>query len=137
MLLLLLVRLDIFSAVAVVVDETNILSVGPKLIRRHSGERCSEASRAPANRLLASRPSSSTLIFASLKRRLTQKTTSLLASLLPEVGFDVEAPEKWPAQVPQEFLPAEKVFRFYCSGKKMLEHNLDYSVQLKLLILDQ
>jgi hypothetical protein len=96
MLLLLLVRLDIFSAVAVVVDETNILSVGPKLIRRHGRERCSEASRAPANRLSASRPSSSTLIFASLKRRLTQKTTSLSlsASLLFEVGFDVEAPEK-------------------------------------------
>jgi hypothetical protein len=80
--------------VVVVVDEANILSVGPKLIRRHCRERCSEASRAPANRLSASRPSS--LIFASLKRRLTQKTTSLSlsASLLSEVGFDVEAPEK-------------------------------------------
>ncbi len=86
---------NILSAVVVVVvDETNILSVGPKLIRRHSRERCSEASRAPANRLSASRPSSWTLIFASLKRRLTQKTTSLSASLLSEVGFDVEAPEK-------------------------------------------
>ena len=91
-----MITTKILNAAVVVVDETNILSVGPTLIRRHGRERCSEASRAPANRLLASRPSSSTLIFASLKRRLTQKTTSLSlsASLLSEVGFDVEAPEK-------------------------------------------
>ncbi len=91
-----MITTKILNAVAVVVDEANILSVGPTLIRRHGRERYSEASRAPANRLSASRPSSSTLIFASLKRRLTQKTTSLSlsASLLSEVGFDVEAPEK-------------------------------------------
>jgi hypothetical protein len=100
LLLVMMITTKILNAVVVVVvvvvDEANILSVGPKLIRRHCRERCSEASRAPANRLSASRPSSSTLIFASLKRRLTQKTTSLSlsASLLFEVGFDVEAPEK-------------------------------------------